>query len=427
MSRFDNARRLIAQFKGDRYIHGLGVLPQAGALARQLGRTAALICDANVGLGAHGNTIRQSLAASGVNVAGELSGAAPNAPREDVFRIAAALAEMRPEAVVSFGGGSTIDAVKAAIVLWNLGGDLDGYFGTGMVTKALAPMGRPLTPHLAVQAAASSSAHLTKYSNITDILAGQKKLIVDEAIIPPRALFDYAVTATAPQSLTVDGGLDGISHCLEVLYNATGKPDYPLVADIAREGIGLVLEFLPRAVADPADLEAREALGLATDLGGYAIMVGGTSGAHLTSFSLVDILSHGRACGLMNPYYTVFFAPAIQEPLRLLAEVLVSAGRAPAEILDLHGRPLAEAVARVLIDFIRSCGVPPTLGETPGFTDAHIQRALAAAKDPQLKMKLENMPVPLTAEMVDEYMGPVLMAAKTGDLSLIRNVPAAGA
>ena len=50
------------------------------------------------------------------------------------------------------------------------------------------------------------------------------------------------------------------------------------------------------------------------------------------------------------------------------------------------------------------------------------ERALAAAKDPQLKMKLENMPVPLTADMIDEYMGPVLQAAKTGDLSLIKNV-----
>ncbi len=49
-------------------------------------------------------------------------------------------------------------------------------------------------------------------------------------------------------------------------------------------------------------------------------------------------------------------------------------------------------------------------------------RALAAAKDPQLKMKLENMPVPLTADMLDDYMAPVLQAAKTGDLSLIRTV-----
>lgn len=423
MSRFDHARRLISDFKGDRYLHGLGVLSRAGELAAQLGRTAALICDSSVALGAHGETIRASLQRHQVTVLGELSGAAPNAPREDVFRIAAALAEMRPEVVVSFGGGSTIDAVKAALVLWNLGGELDGYFGTGLVSKALATTGRKLTPHLAIQTAASSSAHLTKYSNITDILAGQKKLIVDDAVIPPRALFDYAVTASAPAFLTVDGGLDGISHCLEVLYNAVGRDNYARVEEIAREGIGLLLDYLPRALAHPSDLEAREALGLATDLGGYAIMMGGTSGAHLTSFSLVDILSHGRACGVMNPYYTVFFAPAIQKPLRMLAELLAGAGWAGADILRREGRALAEAVARALMDFIRSCGVPPTLGETPGFTDAHIQRALNAAKDPQLKMKLENMPVPLTAEMVDEYMGPVLWAAKSGDLSLIRNVP----
>ena len=47
---------------------------------------------------------------------------------------------------------------------------------------------------------------------------------------------------------------------------------------------------------------------------------------------------------------------------------------------------------------------------------------MAAAKNPQLKMKLQNMPVPLTAEMVDKYMGPVLEAARDGDLSLIKNV-----
>ncbi|MCJ7735889.1 MAG: iron-containing alcohol dehydrogenase, partial [Anaerolineae bacterium] len=46
---------------------------------------------------------------------------------------------------------------------------------------------------------------------------------------------------------------------------------------------------------------------------------------------------------------------------------------------------------------------------------------LAAAKNPQLKMKLENMPVALSAETVDEYMGPILRAAVSGDLSIIKS------
>ena len=70
--------------------------------------------------------------------------------------------------------------------------------------------------------------------------------------------------------------------------------------------------------------------------------------------------------------------------------------------------------------FQESIGFPVRLNDVPGFTDDHITRALAAAKNPQLKSKLENMPVALSADLVDEYMGPVLRAAQTGELSLIR-------
>jgi len=422
INRFERARKLLAQFKGESYVHGSGVLPRAGELAASLGREAALILDAFPGSEGYSRMLQDSLKAAGVRLLSIIPGARPNAPREDLARITAALRELNPTVIISFGGGSTIDAVKAAEVLRTLGGEVDSYFGTGLVTAALAAAGRKLTPHLAIQSAASSSSHLTKYSNITDLATGQKKLIVDDAIIPPRALFDYSVTAASPASLTIDGGLDGISHSLEVLYSLAGKPAYPLIEEIAREGIGLVLEYLPKALRNPNDLEAREALGLATDLGGYAIMTGGTNGAHLTSFSLVDILSHGRACGLLNPYYTVFFAPAIEQPLKMLAALLAETGYCDRRAATLAGRELGEAVAGGLINFLKRIGAPSTLREVPGFSEAHIGRALAAAKDPQLKMKLENMPVPLTTEMVDEYLGPVLRAAATGDLSRIRNV-----
>ena len=66
-------------------------------------------------------------------------------------------------------------------------------------------------------------------------------------------------------------------------------------------------------------------------------MLGGTNGAHLTSFSLIDILSHGRACAILNPYYTVLFASAIQGPLRLLAGVCRQVGLAGPDIESLSG------------------------------------------------------------------------------------------
>ncbi|MCJ7551962.1 MAG: iron-containing alcohol dehydrogenase, partial [Anaerolineae bacterium] len=97
------------------------------------------------------------------------------------------------------------------------------------------------------------------------------------------------------------------------------------------------------------------------------------------------------------------------------------AGYTQADVDGLQGRALGEAVAEAMIAFNAAMGLPTTLREAEAFTDAHLTRALAAAKNPQLKMKLENMPVPLTADMVDEYMGAVLQAACDGDLSLIKS------
>jgi alcohol dehydrogenase len=422
MADFDRARALLRRFKGDKYLHGLGILPQVGGVAAGAGGRAALVAGHFPGSAPFIQAIKDSLAAAGVTVAGQVAGAAPNAPRADVFRIAREVAALDPEVVVTFGGGSTIDAVKAAEVLRTLGGKIDDYFGTGLVSRRAASGSKKLVPHVAIQTAASSGAHLTKYSNITDVATGQKKLIVDEAIVPARPVFDYEVTFGAPPALTADGALDGMSHALEVLYSTAGKPQYAQVEEVAGEAIRLVVEYLPQALADPHDAQAREALGLATDLGGYAIMLGGTNGAHLTSFSLVDILSHGRACAVMNPYYTVFFAPAVERPLKLVGGIFQRAGYTPADIDRLSGRPLGVAVARALIDFEKQIGLPTTLAEVPGFGDGHIERALAAARDPQLRMKLEAMPVPLTPQMVDDYMGPILLAAKTGRLDLIKNV-----
>lgn len=422
MSNFETARRLIHEFKAGRYQHGLDVLPCVGEAVSDLGRHVALVRDNFPGSDRFLDTVHRSLSSAGIELVGEIAGAAPNAPREDVARMTAEIGTLKPEAVISFGGGSTIDASKAAILLASLGGSIDDYFGTGLVTQALERSGKKLIPHLAIQTAASSAAHLTKYSNITDLKTKQKKLVVDGAIVPQRAVFDYTCTLGAPPSLTADGALDGVSHCLEVLYSAVGKPEYEKIEPVALEGIRLVVNYLPRVMENPGDLEGREALGLATDLGGYTIMLGGTNGAHLTSFSLVDILSHGRACAMMNPYYTVFFAPAVQGALTKVGEIYQEAGFLNAGISTLNARDLGCAVAEAMIAFEQSIGFPTRLKEVPGFNDEHIERALVAAKNPQLRMKLENMPVPLTAEMVDEYMGPVLLAARDGELAGIKNV-----
>lgn len=421
------AEALIHRFKGDAYVHGLQCFSRLGEHARELGSRAAVVTSGFGklwGAPLHEET-RNSLEAAGLSIAGDfIAGARPNAPKEDVARIADALELQSPDFVVAVGGGSGIDAVKAAVAYVVLRADypdLNDYFGVGQVSKLLKASGKHMPPILAVQLASGSAAHLTKYSNVTDVETAQKMLIVDEAVVPPRCLFDYAKTVTMSPDFTMDGALDGVAHCLEVFYGASGKA-LEAVRPVSLLGIDLLVNHVKQACAEPENLEAREALGLGTDLGGYAIMLGGTNGAHLTSFSLVDLLPHGRACALMNPYYTVFFAPAIEEKLREVGEIYKNPGYTSADLATLHGRDLGMAVAEAMVNLSRDIGFPTTLEEISGFTNAHIERALTAAKNPKLAMKLQNMPVPLTSEQVDEYMGPILEAARTGDFGVIRNL-----
>ena len=417
-----NAKNLLSEFKGESYTYGAGILSKIGSVTSGAGKNSALIRDTFPGSDTFIATIKSSLASAGVSIAAEIQGAGPNCPKEDLFRITDELKKADPDVIVSFGGGSTIDASKAAEVLRTVGGDIEDYFGTGQVTEALGKNKASLTPHVAIQTASSSGAHLTKYSNITDVSTGQKKLIVDDAIVPTSPAFDYSVTYAAPPSLTMDGALDGIAHSLEVLYGAVGKDGYAKIRDVAEAGIALVVENLPTVISDPGDTDARDRLCLATDMGAFSIMLGGTNGGHLTSFSLVDVLSHGRACAMMNPYYTVFFAPAIEDPLRLVGSIYKNAGVTDAPIEKLTGRDLGIAVAEAMFELARRIGFPTRLADVSGFSSDHITRALAAAKNPQLEMKLKNMPVPLTADMIDEYMGPILEGARDGTLSGIKNV-----
>lgn len=422
----EQASALLKDFKGETYAFGSGVLDKApGAYAAEFGKRALFVGPLEFEwFHPIQERILGSMKKAGLEVVGVVQSAGPNAPFVDVYRIHSHIMHKKPDVLVVADGGSGIDAVKAAAVLATLGdihSEIDPFFGVGQVSEGCKKSGRTIMPVVAVMMASSSGAHLTKYSNITDPVAGQKKLIVDEAVIPPRAVFDYDVTTTQPMSLTLDGGLDGIAHCLEVYFGAPSATREK-AQRVAELGIELVIKGLIEVKKDAKSKEARTFLGLGTDLGGYAIMIGGTSGAHLSSFSLVDVLSHGRACALMNPYYTVFFAPAIQEQLRVIGRIYGKYGFLEEDLDSLSGRELGLAVAGAMVNFSRFLDFPTRLSDVKGVGREHIDRCLTAAKNPQLDMKLRNMPVPLNADLVDEYMRPILEAAWTGEFGKIRNM-----
>jgi alcohol dehydrogenase len=414
-----HAEKLLREFKKEDYAFGEGALERVGDYVYTFGSDLVVIAGRNARSTCILDTVVKSFVNKGLNIINVFDGARPNAPREDVYRLAYQLSKSKWNSVVVVGGGSCIDASKAALTLATYGGIIDDYFGTGRISEKSSGEQLPL---IAVQTASSSGAHLTKYSNITDLATHQKKLIVDNSIVPKASVFQYDVTKTMPLNLTKDGALDGISHCWEVWMGSTGKENYSKISEIAYLGITLIVNYLLIAVENSYNLNARYALGLGTDLGGYAIMMGGTNGGHLGSFSLIDLLSHGRACAILNPYYTVLFSPAIQDQLKKVAKIYQDAGYIEEDAEKLNGRRLAEVVAQGMLELSKSIEFPVTLKEI-GATDEHIEKMINAAKDPQLKMKLQNMPIRMdSARDVDELMRPTLEAAYLGDISQIPNI-----
>mgnify|MGYP006282154831 FL=1 len=416
------ARVLIAQFKGDTYAYGPGAIERAGEMAGRIGDSFLLVrgssCEKNGML----EGLQESFDEAGFEISVECMGADPNSPVEDVLRVRDEILEAEPQAVVGLGGGSLIDALKGSITLACLGGTCEDYYGVGKVTETLEETGKELLPFLTVQTASGSAAHLTKYANITDMDTMQKRLFIDEAVVPPVTLFDYDATRTMPAEFTKVGAFDGITHLLETYFGADPEgDDFPVMQKIALTGLELIISALPGVLKQPECSELRESIGMGTDLGGYAIMIGSTNGPHLNSFSLVDLMDHGKATALLMPYYSCFFAPAIRDRLTQVGNIYQRYGYIDdgASLDDLSGPDLGMVVGRGMAALAESVDFPTTLEQVEGYTDEHEERMLSAAKDPSLASKLQGMPIPMQPDEVERYMGSVLEAARTGDFTRI--------
>jgi alcohol dehydrogenase class IV len=433
-----DAAKLLNKYFKENFTFGLGCLDTVGRYILEFGKSTLLIISKNHWAKPLHEKIINILKKDKICVISEVPTAAPNAPFEDVTVLSEVIKKVNPESITCVGGGSAIDCAKAANVLASLGentSDLGLFFGLGEVTKISKEKNKKLYPLIAVMVAAGSASHLTKHSNVTFFKSGQKKVMSDDMIIPDRAVFDYSTTLTTPLSLTLDGAMDGLSHCLEVYYSISpeknGEEDFVKVEKACLTAISLIIEVLPCLTNDLKNLKYRQAIGLATDLGGYALMKGWTNLPHINSFGVVDIISHGRACGILNPYYTVFFATAIREKLVRLLKIfkdyideitLKHYKEFRNGFDDISSRVLGEIAAKAMINFASKLGLPTRLNQIKSFSDNHIDRMVSIAKSPKFENRLKNMPISLDGLVVDKYVLPVILAAKSGDFSLIQEV-----
>ncbi|MCK5835027.1 MAG: iron-containing alcohol dehydrogenase [Lentisphaeria bacterium] len=417
------AQQILEEWPDKNLVFGINKLDAVVEQAKKLGTTYFLVCGKSSNCSGLKERLDLKLSEIGAHKIGETTGAAPNSPLEDVARVKNELLALltRPDFVISLGGGSLIDAVKASLVLESLGGFCDDFYGPGLVSQQLKLSGTELIPHCAIMTSSASAAHLTKYSNVTDLEKAQKKLIIDEAITPTISCFDYSETTTMDPDFTTTGALDGLGHLVEVYLGFDGESDqFELVEKVALTGFELIINALPVVLGNLGNITSRAHLGLATDLGGYAIMLGSTNGPHLNSFSLVDLMDHGVAVGILNPYYTYFFSEAVPERVQKLNAILNRAGY----LNDNHVfESIGETYLYAIHDFMDRVGAVTKFSDVKGFEVSHIAKMLDAAKDPQLAVKLNAMPIRMSVGDVDVYMKSILNAAFSGSIKELKTLP----
>jgi len=203
-----------------------------------------------------------------------------------------------PEAVVSLGGGSSIDTAKAIAACLAE--------GRSPASLAEAPPQRAL-PHLAVPTTAGTGAEASNSAILTDA-AGRKRAIIAECLAPAFVLLDPDALVGQPRGLTVACGLDALSHGLESLVSMQAGAASRM---FSRECIRLVAQALPRVLTSPADAEARSALQLGAHLGGAALRLARLGYMHALAHAVAEFrhLPHGLLIARALPAVVAFNTP----------------------------------------------------------------------------------------------------------------------
>lgn len=265
------------------------------------------------------------------------------------------------DAIVALGGGSPMDAAKAIAVLATNEGPCTDFLGAEKYRVAPLPI-------VAIPTTSGTGSEVTPYSVLTQESDHSKRTISGAALFPRIAICDPLLTHTMPRAVTIATGLDALSQCMEGILSRNGTPFGDV---LAYEGIRLVHEFLPRAIDQPDDAEAREQMMFAAMLSGCVIAQSGTTLVHGMGYAYTCHcnVAHGLANALL-------LAPVFRHNAKHAPEVVAKI----ADALGANDPDPATAITTAVHALLERCGVD-TAAKAQGVEEAKLiefTRALIA-------------------------------------------------
>jgi hypothetical protein len=239
----------------------------------------------------------------------------PNPVEANVTAGVAAYRAGHHDGVIAFGGGSALDTGKAIALMvgqerpiWDFE-DREDWF-TRVNVAGMAPV-------VAVPTTSGTGSEVGRASVLTDLRDHTKKIIFHPRMLPAIVIADPELTVGLPASITAAVGMDALSHNLEA-YCAPGY--HPLAEGISVEGMRLIKEFLPRAVANGNDLEARAHMLIASSMGATAFQKG-LGAMHSLSHPCSANLGthHGLTNAVVMPYVLEWNRAALEYKMVRLA------------------------------------------------------------------------------------------------------------
>jgi alcohol dehydrogenase len=300
---FNNPTRIVF---GEKTVSETGVELDGLGVSRAL-----LVTDRGVAEAGLAGQVQKAL---GRRCAGTFEGCLQDSGLQVVNEGAEYAREVGAEALVSVGGGSTIDTAKGIAVLLKEGGRLQDYAGCQLLS-------RPQTPHIAIPTTAGTGSEVTYVAVIKDWEKNKKILFCDNHIIPNVAILDPLLTKGLPPQLTASTGMDALTHAVEAVYSTEREP---LADALALHAIRLITQYLPRCVEQGDDLVARGQQQLAATMAGIALSNTQVALVHAMAHSVGALFGvpHGLANSILLPHVIMHNAASCPGRCLLIAQAM---------------------------------------------------------------------------------------------------------
>lgn len=332
-----------------RIVFGPNRVDSLGELACELGARRALVVS-DPGVVAAGHTARGVASLDRVGIETHLfDGVSENPTDQNVEAGVAFAKKVRPELIVGFGGGSSMDCAKGINFVYSCGGRIQDYWGTGKAT-------RPLLPMIAVPTTAGTGSEAQSFALISDSETHVKMACGDKKASCRVALLDPTLTVTQPQRVTALTGIDAVAHAVETYV--TSRRNAVSLA-FSREAWQLLAENFSKVLEDGGDLDARGGMQLGACFAGLAIENSMLGATHALANPLTAFygIAHGQAVGMMLPHVIRFNGEEVDGWYRELLEYVPSTNGD-----GLHHKA-SHLLADVVADFARQVGLPERLSE----------------------------------------------------------------